>query len=106
MRRALVALALIALAACGDDDEDARQDLPTENQMNDVSTATIVVFPDKFPNVAHKCLDTTGMWTTTDRILILIYNDHTCPGANLEQEMTVINGVPRAVVNTGASGGG
>lgn len=30
-----------------------------------------------------------------------LYNDHVCPGASLEQEMTVINGVPRSIVNAG-----
>ena len=66
--------------------------------MYDVSAATVVVNPDGFPNVAHKCVQSTGFWTTTDRTLILIYNDWLCPGSNLEKEMVVINGVPRDVV--------
>ena len=108
MKRLLVlTAALVALAACSDSDNDARADLPAANQMNDISTATIVVMPDGYPNTTHKCVTVggtaIGFWTTTDRTLILIYNDHACPEANLEADMTVINGVPRAIVN--ASGG-
>jgi hypothetical protein len=99
MRRAIPLILL--LAACSGDDTDARQDLPASNQMYDVSAATVVVNPDGFPNVSHKCVKSTGFWTTTDRTLILIYNDWLCPGANLEKDMVVINGVPRAIVNAG-----
>ena len=95
-------LAVFALASCADD-KDARQDLPKEQQQYDTSEAQIVVNPDGFPNVAHKCVESTGFWTTTDRTLILIYNDWLCPGSTREKDMVVINGVPRAIVN--ASGG-
>jgi hypothetical protein len=109
---ALIAVGLWAvvglLTACGDDDEDARQDLPVEAQTNDTGPMDIVVSADGFPNIGHKCKDFGGMvvgfWTTTDRTLILVYNDHACEGANPEPDMTVINGVPRAVVNAGTGG--
>lgn len=88
--------------ACADDDNGARQDLPVENQQYDTSDVQVIVNPDGFPNVAHKCLESTGFWTTTDRTLILIYNDWLCPGATREKDMVVINGVPRAIVNAGS----
>jgi len=66
-----------------------------------------VVFPDGYPNSTHKCVTLAGVvigiWTTTDRTVIWIYNDHACEGSNVEGDMQVINGVPRAVVS--ASGG-
>jgi len=95
----VVVLALVVVAC--DDSSGARQDLPKENQQYDTSDVQVVVNPDGFPNVAHKCLDGTGFWTTTDRTLILIYNDWLCPGATREKDMVVINGVPRAIVNAG-----
>jgi hypothetical protein len=79
------AAALIALAGCSDDG-DARADLPVDNQMNDVSAATIAVFPDKFPNIAFKCLKSTGFYTTTDRYVLAVFDDPACPEANLEHQ--------------------
>ena len=101
MRR-LFLIPLVALAACSGDGK-ARDDLPEENITNDLSPMDVTVSADGFPNVGHKCRTfgsmVVGMWTTTDRTLILVYNDHACEGSNVEQDMTVINGVPRAVVN-------
>lgn len=83
------------------EDRVGHTDLPEDEQMVDVSNATIVAMPDGYPNIAHKCLDNTGFWTTTDRTVIIIYNDWSCPGATLEKDMTVVNAIPRSVVNTG-----
>jgi hypothetical protein len=89
---AVCAAALIAniglLAAC---DRGARKDLPQEQQNLDESEAIIVLNPDKFPNLAHKCLDTTGIWTTTDRAVWIIYRDPRCGG---EGEPFVIDNIP------------
>lgn len=95
----LLFIAALALFGCNED-RTGHTDLPEDQQTVDVSGATIIAMPDGFPNVAHKCLETTGFWTTTDRTLILIYNDWACPGATLEKEMTVINAVPRAIVGS------
>lgn len=108
MRRLLL-LPLLALAfACSDSDNDARADLPVEAQQNDTSESMTVVFPDGYPNSTHKCVTlagvVTGIWTTTDRTVIWIYNDWACEGSNRESEMTIINGVPRAVINAGTGG--
>lgn len=111
MRRFLgivTGLVLVAiLLGCSDSDNDARADLPADNQANDISESMTVVFPDGYPNSTHKCITlagvVTGIWTTTDRTVIWIYNDWACEGSTRETEMTIINGVPRAIVN--ASGG-
>ena len=99
MKRAL--LALLVLAACTGN--DAREDLNKEDQRNDDSEAVIGINPDGFPNVAHKCLDLdsvqVGVWTTTDRFVVLVYNDHSCPGSNVEQEQTVVNMGARTAVS-------
>jgi hypothetical protein len=101
---------LIAAVAvsCGDDDEDARADLPVDAQTNDTSEAMTIVFPDGYPNSTHKCVTlggvVIGVWTTTDRTVMWLYNDWACEGSNTERDMTIINGVPRAIVNA-ASGG-
>jgi hypothetical protein len=104
-RRLLWGVALTGATLFGCTDHNARQDLPVANQTNDLSQSLTVVMPDAFPNVTHKCVTfagiAVGFWTTTDRTLIMIYNDHACPGSNVEQDMTVINGVPRAIVNAG-----
>jgi len=108
MRRLLL-LGLIPLAfACSDSDSDARADLPVEAQSNDTSESMTVVFPDGYPNSTHKCVTLAGVvigiWTTTDRTVIWIYNDWACEGSSTEKDMSIINGVPRAVINA-ASGG-
>lgn len=82
---------------------DAREDLDVENQRNDDSEAVIGISPDGFPNVAHKCLELNGMvvgyWTTTDRSVLLLYNDHACPQANPEQPQEIISMIPRSMVS-------
>jgi len=108
MRRLLL-LGLIPLAfACSNSDNDARADLPVDAQSNDVSEAMTVVFPDGYPNSTHKCITlagvVVGIWTTTDRTVIWIYNDHACEGANTEGDMQIINGVPRSIVNASSGG--
>lgn len=104
----LLSMVGILLWGCSDDDSNARADLPATNQMNDVSASMTVVFPDGYPNSTHKCVTlagvVTGIWTTTDRTVIWIYNDWACEGANVEKDMTVINGVPRAIVNATSGG--
>jgi hypothetical protein len=104
---ALGLLLPLAVVGCGGDDGDARADLPVDAQSNDVSESMTVVFPDGYPNSTHKCVDLAGVvigiWTTTDRTVIWIYNDWACEGSSRESEMTVVNGVPRAVI--GATGG-
>ena len=62
-------------------DPGARQDLPQENQEKDAGTASVFLMPDGFPNITHKCEGTTGMWTTTDRGVWIVYEDIACDGA-------------------------
>jgi hypothetical protein len=104
----LTPLALAVSFGCSDGDGDARADLPVENQTNDTSQAMTVVFPDGYPNSTHKCVTlagvVVGVWTTTDRTVMWIYNDWACEGSTRESDMTIINGVPRAIVNAGTSG--
>lgn len=84
----VLAALITVLAAC---DRGARKDLPQEQQNLDESEAVVVVNPDKFPNLAHKCLDTTGIWTTTGGAVWIIYRDPKCGG---EGEPFVIDNIP------------
>lgn len=92
MRRTLaiaaVAVAALGLTAC---DRGARRDLPSDSQNLDESIADIILMPDQFPNVAHKCLDTAGIWTVTADWVWIVYNDPRCGG---EGEMVVLDNVP------------
>ena len=99
---AAVLLALGSTFAACTDEGKAQQDLPEENITNHVGDIDVLVNADKMPNLAHGCWETTGFWTTTDRVAIIIYNDHLCPGASVERPMTVINGNPRDVVEATA----
>jgi len=65
----------LSAASC---DRGARKDLPQENQQLDSSEAQVFLFPDQFPNVSHKCDDLTGIWTTTDRAVWIVYDDPQC----------------------------
>jgi hypothetical protein len=89
-RKIVLATALLALVAC---DRGARKDLPQGSQNLDESTADIILMPDQFPNLAHKCLDTTGMWTVTDNWVWIVYNDRMCGG---EGDMVVLDNIPGA----------
>lgn len=76
---ALALTAVAGLAACSD--TGARKDLPQSAQSLDQSQADIIVMPDRFPNLAHKCRSgALGIWTTTDRLVVLLGNDHQCEG--------------------------
>lgn len=97
MRRALLVVAVLALAGC---DRGARKDLPQANQDTIDGDADVYLFPDKFPNLVHRCSDGgLGIWTTTDRWVWIIYNDPECPGA--EGEMIVLDNVPGAQATGG-----
>ena len=102
----LIVLTGCLLACTGN---EAREDLDAENQRNDDSLAVIGVSPDGFPNVAHKCMvfEETGLvvgyWTTTDRSVLLLYNDHACATSNKEQPQEIVSMIPRSMVS--ASGG-
>lgn len=108
MRRPLILLTpllLLAAVSCGDDD-DAVSDLPETEISTVIGHTDVVVNADQFPNFAHTCWQSTsvpvGFWSTTDRVTIIVYNDHLCPGATLESPMTVLSGNPRDVVNAGS----
>ena len=95
--------ALILVACTGN---DAREDLDKGDQINDDSVAVYGINAEGFPNLSHKCFDASnvngqvvGFWTTTDRFVIIVYNDHACDGANVEQEMTVVNMGARTAVS-------
>jgi hypothetical protein len=94
-------IALLVLAGCGGDDNKATEDLPQDKILTHALTIDVLLNADRMPNLAHGCWETTGFWTTTDRIAIIVYNDHLCPGASVERPMTVINGNPQDVVNAG-----
>jgi len=82
-------VAVAALAAC---DTGARKDLPDENQKLDHSEAEIQLFPDKFPNTAHKCVGDVGTWTTTDRGVWIVYGDPKCGGSGPTLILTNVPG--------------
>ena len=85
----VVATLTVVLISCSD--HGARKDLPQDNQKLDTTDASIIVMPDQFPNIAHKCQDTTGFWVTTDRLTVIVYNDPACHG---EGTVFVISNVP------------
>jgi predicted small secreted protein len=80
MRRLLwLALLALPIAAC-DTDRGAQKDLPVSRQNLDETDASVYLFPDGFPNITHKCDGTTGLWTTTDRGVWIVYEDRLCDG--------------------------
>jgi hypothetical protein len=102
-RLLLIPVAVVGLMACGDDDDDATSDLDVDLIQTHSGETDVVVNANRFPNFAHTCWETVGFWSTTDRVSIIVYNDWLCPGSSREQDMVVLSGNPRAVVNS--SGG-
>ena len=86
-------LLCILLVGC-DTDRGARKDLPDQQQVLEDSTAQVFLMPDKFPNITHKCEGSTGMWTTTDRSVWIVYQDTMCDGDGTGQ---VLDNIPGAV---------
>lgn len=87
----------LALTACGDDD-GAVTDLDEDQLQLDDGLATIMLMPDRFPNLAHKCYPEEGVpvgaWAVTDRDVWIVYNDPLCPGYSRERETFVLSNVP------------
>jgi hypothetical protein len=73
----VAACAATILTAC---DTGGRKDLPDDQQTLDESEAVVIVNPDKFPNITHKCLEQTGFWTTTQGNVWIVYEDRLCGG--------------------------
>ena len=88
---------MLAVAAC---DTGARKDLPQDNQTLDETDATVYLFPDKFPNVTHKCGGTTGMWTTTQGNVWIVYEDRLCGGTG---QMLVFSNISGSRATEGGS---
>lgn len=91
---AIAAIGLMALVGC-DTDRGANKDLPNQQQELDEGSAQIYLFPDGYPNVAHKCDETTqtGIWTVTDRHVWIYYNDPACGG---DGSGPIIDNIPGA----------
>jgi hypothetical protein len=92
----LIAGALVVVACSGD--SKARTDLEDDNVSLLTGDVQVRVNADQLPNIGHLCWDENnpiGVWTTTDRIAVIVYNDWLCPGSNMEQPMTVITGNPK-----------
>jgi len=92
------------LSACGTD-SSTLDDLPEDRINLLTGDVDVRVNGDRLPNIGHLCWSDEqpiGVWTTTDRIAIIVYNDWLCPGASLEQPMQVLTGNPRDVVSAGA----
>lgn len=60
IRPVLAVVAVLALGGCG---ADTGGNAPVSD-VNDSTTAQIIEMPEGFPNVAVKCLDTTGLYVS------------------------------------------
>lgn len=91
MKRLAAAPAAIAVAlfvsSC---DTGARKDLPQENQRLVEDEATVYLQPDKFPNIVHRCDETTGMWTTTQGNVWIVYDDPACGATRGEGRAPIV----------------
>lgn len=75
----VVLITILFLVSCsGYNDDRGRGDAPIESR--DDSSAIIVNFPDKFHNVAFKCMGKNGIYTHTrsGSPPIIIANDPEC----------------------------
>lgn len=100
---AAVALASGVITAC-DDDRGAQKDLPNSSQSLVDSEVQVYLHPDGFPNITHRCDDTTGMWTTTGRNVWIVYGDPLCGGTNTQ--VVVLDNIPGSSATGGDEPGG
>jgi hypothetical protein len=98
----IVAFSLLLLLASCDDDRGARQDLPNSSQELVMSDVEVYLHPDMFPNVTHRCDDTTGIWTTTDRNVWVVYSDPLCGGTS---DVVVLDNIPGGSASQGVEEG-
>ncbi len=103
---AVAALAVIGVAC--DNDRGARKDLPNQSQNLDEGSADIILMPDAFPNLAHKCYplpadfpnaEPVGMWTTSDRGVWIVYGDPLCGGTS---DPFILDNIPGGSVAEGS----
>lgn len=93
---AMLVLGIILWAtAC---DTGARKDLPQKQQEVTEGDAEVILMPDQFPNLVHRCIDTTGIWTTTADWVWIVYNDPKCGG---EGDVLVLDNVPGSQKESG-----
>jgi hypothetical protein len=84
----LIALGLMLVTGCTQNpwETSGRGDAPINDSKTDDSAAEIINFPDMFANVARKCQNGVGIYTTSNggntgvgRGLEVIPNDPNCP---------------------------
>lgn len=59
----VVVLSTVAIASCGANSSRGRGDAPVGQQ--DKAPARVINMPDHYPNVAFKCLGTTGIYVSS-----------------------------------------
>lgn len=85
------AFGLVLLAGC---DRGARKDPPQDSQNLVEGDVTVYLQPDKFPNIVHRCDGDTGMWTTTQGNVWVVYADPACGAPLGERAPIVLDNIP------------
>jgi hypothetical protein len=98
MRRFAIVIAVGLLVGCGDGDPGSRDDVPEDRVEVDQVSANVVAFPDRYPNVAWRCAGANGLYTTTNRILLIVVNDRNCTETG-ETRVVGDNGMPTTTEN-------
>lgn len=93
MKRIIIGglIGLAAITVGCEIDRGARKDLPNSSQTLVENEVKVYLHPDRFPNVTHRCDETTGIWTTTDRAVWIVYGDPLCGGT---AAITVLDNIP------------
>lgn len=97
MKRLIIAgaagAALIVGAACSPESK-AKDDLEDKYLVVHKEQTDVISSSNSYPNLTHTCWDATGIWLTTDRMVVIVYNDPLCDGYNPEAATYTVGNIP------------
>jgi hypothetical protein len=97
MKRAIVAAGATAAILIGTGcapESKAKDDLEDKYLVVHKEQTDVISSSNSFPNLTHTCWGNVGVWLTTDRMVLIIYNDPQCPEYNPNRQTFVVSNIP------------
>jgi len=94
MKRLIAAVVGVLLLASCSAESKAKDDLEDEYLVVHKEKTDVISSSNSYPNLTHTCWEATGIWLTTDRMVLITYNDPLCEGYNPEAQTHTIGNIP------------